>query len=81
MTPLTNGNAPTPAVYLIAIDTTSAADHVLEIACGLGKALGGAAELHILHVIGVVNPAVTMGAAMLAAPTEARTRWHLRVAI
>ena len=71
MTPQSNGNAPAPAVYLIAIDTTSAADHVLEIACGLGKALGGAAELHLLHVISVVNPAVTMGAATLAAPTEA----------
>jgi nucleotide-binding universal stress UspA family protein len=66
-----NGNTPAPAVYLVAIDTTSAADHVLEIASGLGKALGGAAELHVLHVIGVTNPSMTMGAATLAAPTEA----------
>lgn len=63
--------ATSPAVYLVAVDTTSAAAHVLEIACGLGTALGGAAELHILHVIGVTNPAATMGAATLATPTEA----------
>jgi nucleotide-binding universal stress UspA family protein len=66
-----NGNAPAPAIYLVAIDTTSSAAHVLEIACGLGTALGGAAELHILHVLGVTNPAATMGAATLASPTEA----------
>lgn len=71
MSPQSNGNPPAPAVYLVAIDTTSASSHVLEVACGLGKALGGAAELHILHVIGVINPAVTLGAATLASPTEA----------
>jgi nucleotide-binding universal stress UspA family protein len=71
MAPQSNGPAPAPAIYLVAIDTTSASSHVLEIACGLGSALGGAAELHILHVIGVTNPAATMGAATLATPTEA----------
>jgi len=71
MAPQSNGNAPAPAVYLVAIDTTSSASHVLEIACGLGKALGGAAELHVLHVIGVSNPAPVMGAASLVTPTEA----------
>lgn len=71
MAPQSNGNVPAPAVYLVAIDTTSSATHVLEIACGLGKALGGAAELHILHVIGVNNPAPVMGAASLVTPTEA----------
>jgi nucleotide-binding universal stress UspA family protein len=39
------------AVYLVAIDDTPSAAHVLEVACGLGAALGGAAELHVLHVI------------------------------
>ena len=66
-----NGNASAPALYLVAIDTTSAADHVLEIACALGKALGGAAELHVLHVLGVTSPVATMGAAALVAPTDA----------
>jgi nucleotide-binding universal stress UspA family protein len=70
MAPLTNGNAPAPAVYLVAIDTTSAASHVLEVACGLGAALGGAAELHILHVIGVTQPVAAMGAAPIGTPTD-----------
>lgn len=65
-----NGNAPATAVYLVAIDTTSGASHVLETASALGAALGGGAELHVLHVIALATPAVTMGAAIVATPTD-----------
>ena len=41
-----------PTVYLVAVDGTPSDTHVLEVACGLGAMLGGAAELHIVHVLG-----------------------------
>lgn len=40
-----------PAVYLVAIDDTPCATHALDVACGLVAALGGAAEMHVVHVI------------------------------
>lgn len=43
--------APDPAVYLVALDASAAGAHVLDVACGLGAALGGAAELHLVHVV------------------------------
>ncbi len=62
--------APHPAVYLVAIDGASTADHVLEVACGLGAALGGAAELHILRVVGGVASAGAMLTPALVTPTD-----------
>lgn len=62
-------SASEPTVYLVAIDGTPSAEHVLDVACGLGAALGGAAEIHILHVVGVVPAAVAMAPALVA-PTD-----------
>ena len=45
-----------PTVYLVAIDESSFATHVLDVVCGLGGALGAPAKLHIIHVIGTVRP-------------------------
>ncbi len=52
-----------PAVYLVALDTSDAADHVLEVACELGAALGGVAELHLVHILPDVSadPVLLMG--------------------
>ena len=43
--------APNPTVYVVAIDDSPSATMVLDMACALGSTLGGAAELHIVHVI------------------------------
>ena len=70
MMPRSPTAAPDPSVYLVAVDDTQAAAHVLEMACGLGAALGGAAELHIVHVLPplptlpTLAPLVTAAAAM-----------------
>ena len=40
-----------PIVYLVAVDASAAGEHVLDVACGLGASLGGAAELHLVHVV------------------------------
>lgn len=40
-----------PTRYLVAIDETESAVMVLDMACGVASALGGAAELHIVHVV------------------------------
>jgi len=59
-----------PAVYLVAIDGTPAADHVIEVACGLGAALGGAAELHVLHVVGLLPPEAVLLSPSLVTPPD-----------
>ena len=59
-----------PAVYLVAIDATSSAEHVLEVACGLGASLGGAAELHVVHVVGFAPPAASALTPALVTPTD-----------
>lgn len=46
----------TPVVYVVAIDATPASDEVLDFACGLGSALSGPGELHIVNVIGPQPP-------------------------
>lgn len=60
----------TPTVYVVALDGTSGSAHVLEVASGLGSALGGAAELHLVHVIGVAPPTAVMGVGPLTTPTD-----------
>jgi nucleotide-binding universal stress UspA family protein len=59
-----------PTVYLVAIDGAPSGDHVLEVACGLGAALGGAAELHILHVIGAAPAVGTPMTPGIVSPTD-----------
>jgi nucleotide-binding universal stress UspA family protein len=51
-----------PTVYLVAIDETPSSVMVLDMACGLGGALAGAAELHIVHV--VASPTATVDLVM-----------------
>jgi len=63
-------STPQPAVYLVAIDDTPSADHVLQVACGLGAALGGAAELHVLHVIAPPPAIGTVMAPAIVSPTD-----------
>jgi nucleotide-binding universal stress UspA family protein len=69
--------APTPTVYVVAVDGTARAAHALEVACTLGAALGGAAELHIVHVLGVMPPSSVMGMAPLPQATELLDNGHL----
>lgn len=61
---------PTPVVYVVAVDAAPSAQHVLEIACGLGKALGGTAELHLVHVVGVAPPDTIAGMGSLTEPMD-----------
>lgn len=48
-----------PVIYLVAVDAAANAAHVVDVACGLGVALGGAAELHLVHVLAVSPPSFT----------------------
>jgi len=52
---------PASTVYLVAVDSTEIAAHALEVACGLVAALGGSAELHLLHVLEPIPAPVVMG--------------------
>ena len=52
--------APLPTVYLVAVDEAASAVMVLDMACGLGGALAGAAELHIVHVVAAPVGAVNL---------------------
>lgn len=52
-----------PVVYLVAIDDSEASRRVLEVAAGLGAALGGNAELHVARVA-VVPPPVSVGSVL-----------------
>lgn len=61
---------PAPAVYLVAVDSTEAAAHALEVACGLGAALGGAAELHIVHCLEGTPPPFGLGIGPLVTPVD-----------
>jgi nucleotide-binding universal stress UspA family protein len=51
-------------VYLVAVDVSASTDPALDLACKLGAALGGAAELHIVHVL-PTTPLPTSGAVAL----------------
>lgn len=63
-------SAPEPVVYLVALDATSNADDVLEVACGVASALPGPAELHLMNVIGPLTPeAAAMGSGALGDTT------------
>ena len=61
---------PAPTVYLVGVDSTETAAHALEVACGLGAALGGSAELHILYALNTTPTPVGLGIAPLVSPTE-----------
>lgn len=73
MAPQATVNKPAPTIYLVAVDGTAPSSHVLEVACGLGAALGGAAELHILHVLAVAPPVAVMGVGPLVTQTDLLT--------
>lgn len=60
MSPQASLQSPISAVYLVAIDASESNDPALDLACKLGAALGGAAELNIVHVV-PVTPTATMG--------------------
>jgi nucleotide-binding universal stress UspA family protein len=60
-----------PTVYLVAIDETASAVMVLDMACGLGGALAGAAELHIVHVVAPPVAAVDLMAPIVPQQLEA----------
>ena len=55
------GSSTSPVVYLVAIDGTPAGDHVVDVAAGLVAALGGSAELHVLHVLSVPSSPTASG--------------------
>ncbi len=66
----TNGNTSAVTVYLVAIDGTPSSSHVLEVACGIGASLAGAAELHIVHVLPPTPGFAVMGMAPLVTPAD-----------
>lgn len=59
-----------PTVYIVALDGASSAQRVLEVACDLGTTLPGAAELHLIHVLGVAPPAAVAAMGPLVPSTE-----------
>lgn len=61
--------ATSSTVYLVAVDSVSSG-HVIEVAAGLAAALGGAAELHLVHVLGLAPPASVMGMGPLVTPAD-----------
>jgi nucleotide-binding universal stress UspA family protein len=63
-------SSPAPTVYVVAVDGSESGDHVLDVACGLGASLGGAAELHVLHVVGLAQPDAPLVAPMLVTPSD-----------
>jgi nucleotide-binding universal stress UspA family protein len=70
MTSQPTPNSPAPTVYVVGIDGSEYANHVLETAGGLCVALGGAAELHILHVLPLPPTVPVMGMAPLVQPMD-----------
>jgi nucleotide-binding universal stress UspA family protein len=54
-----NSSTSVPTVYLVALDAMPSRAHVLQVAIGLAVSLGGKAELHFAHVLGV-GPAVSV---------------------
>jgi len=50
---MTHAEHTNAVVYLVAVDASEASDHVVEVACGLAGGLAGAAELHLVHVVGL----------------------------
>ncbi len=61
---------PASTVYLVAVDSTEIAAHALEVACGLGAALGGNAELHLVHVLEPIPAPVVLGAGPAISPVD-----------
>ncbi|HSO32789.1 MAG TPA: universal stress protein [Labilithrix sp.] len=61
--------ASVPTVYLVAVDGTASSDHVVEVASGLGSALGGTAELHVMHILGMPASGAAVPSPMVA-PTD-----------
>jgi len=70
MTSRPTSPTPAPTVYLVALDATEDATHVLDVACGLGAALGGAAELHIVHIVPGPSTNDVLGMSALGAPVD-----------
>jgi nucleotide-binding universal stress UspA family protein len=62
--------AASPTVYLVAVDGAAACSHVIEVAGGLAAALGGAAELHLVHVLGAAPGAPIMGIGAVVTPAD-----------
>jgi len=57
-----------PVVYLVAVDGSASSQRVVEVACSLGSALGGAAELHLVHVLALAPPATAAAIGALVPP-------------
>ena len=70
MTSRPTSPTPAPTVYLVALDATEDATHVLDVACGLGASLGGAAELHIVHIVPGPSTNDVLGMSALGAPVD-----------
>jgi nucleotide-binding universal stress UspA family protein len=59
-----------PAVYLVATDGSACGARAVEVASTLVAALGGAAELHIVHVLDPTPASSIMSTGPLATPTD-----------
>lgn len=65
--------SPAPTVYLVATDGGPTGVRALEVACTLAGALGGSAELHVVHALGVAaQPTMMSPAAVMVPPTDMR---------
>lgn len=65
-----NSTTLTPTTYLVAVDGTPCSAHAVEVAAKLVASLGGAAELHIVHVIDVVPASAVLGIGPLVTPAD-----------
>lgn len=59
-----------PTVYLVAIDGSPSGAHALELARDLAAALGGEAEIHIVHVLDAKPPLSLMDPGPMVTPAE-----------
>jgi nucleotide-binding universal stress UspA family protein len=91
----TQSTVTAPTVYLVAVDGTPSSSQVIEKAAGLVAALGGAAELHVVHVLAGTQTTSIMGMAPVVPPetlleagrtvldtacTEAKARFQGKIA-
>lgn len=63
-------SATSSTVYLVAIDGSVPSTKVVDVAAGLAAALGGSAELHLVHVLPVTSPTALIGVGPIMNPTD-----------
>lgn len=67
---VSTSTTPAPTIYLVATDGTPCATHAVEVAANLVAAIGGAAELHIVHVLDPRPAPSVMGIGPVVTPAD-----------